>query len=230
MKLYNNSSNRYTAIINGKPCNFDRKAVLEFDYTKNMYITLKSQNCSTIHLNWIDMILGLFSGDCTVTILRPDYKFKIDDNSSETITIKDNNWNVKEQLSYNACYADGNISDEEYIISDMEKIRKKHKNFHLFLTSLFPVGLISLILCFVTSYFEIFAIIFAAWLLIFGIPSVKETIKFKQLTKTDRMNQKLCAFAVERRNGSPYPDVDESKSGKLINKIIKKMFKFDEEK
>lgn len=64
MKIYNNSSYRYTAIINGEKYNFNKKAIVEFNCTESADIKLISQHNSTICLNWIDIILGLFSGDC----------------------------------------------------------------------------------------------------------------------------------------------------------------------
>lgn len=167
---------------------------------------------------------------CIVTILYPDYSFKAFNNNNETIIINDNNWHLREQLSFNACYAEGEIADEKFTISDLQKTRKKHRNLHLFLTSLFPVGLIILLLCFFLESQGVLIFLFIIWALVFEIPSIKEICKFSKNTDIAFMNQKLCEYADKRRKGIKCPDTGNSKSGKLISKILNKMFRFDEEK
>ncbi|MCM1115554.1 MAG: PRA1 family protein [Clostridium sp.] len=230
MKLYNDTSHSYKAIINGKEYAFNKKESINFDCTEETKVVLKCTNKSSVHLNWIDMILGVFFGDSTVTMLYCDYAFQIQNSDDADVTIKNNDWHPREQLGIMACYADADVTGEEYLVPDISKIKRKHKNLHLFVSSLFPIGIILFILCFLFSPPVLFILLFAIWLFIFGVPSIKEIKRFKKAVNQEYMNKTLCGYARERRAGGTRYDETTSKIGRMTDKLLNKMFKFDEEK
>lgn len=227
MKLYNDTKYNYRAIINDIEYDLRKGTNIEVEDKENTKVLLMCQGKSSVHINILDLLLGVFFGDSTVTMLYADYYFETE--KSDSITIKCNDWNEREQFSVYACYADAGVTKESYEITNLEKIKKKHTLLHLFVTSLFPVGIILLLLCFILSPPYPFILLFAIWFFIFGLPSLKEIKRFKKETTNEYINQMLCERAVMRRNNENY-DADTSKSSKFINGILKKMFKFDEEK
>lgn len=230
MKIYNNTSYKYKAIIDGKEYDFNQKSTLSFDCREHVQVVLKCRNRSSVHLNWLDIIIGVFFGDSTVATLYCDYSFQIQDCNECTITINSKAWNPREQLGIYYCYADTNITNENYIVSDISRIKRKHRNLHLFVSSLLPVGIVFLILCFLTNQPAIFIILFVFWLLIYGLPGIKEIKRFKKDTEPEYINQKLCTYANYHRKGGTNYDETTSKTGRFVSKVLNKMFKFDEEK
>ena len=229
MKIYNGTSYNYKAIVNGKEYDFDIKTALDVENNSSLNVDLICMNKNSVHLNWLDVILGVFFGDSTVTAIHCDYSFQINDNQETTITIKNNNWHSKEQLFLNSCYADVCVNDEKYILPDISKIRRKHTNLHLFVSSLLPIGILLIILMFIISPPGLPILLFFIWIFVFGIPSIKEVKKFKRAVSQENINQILTDSANEHRQGTVYPDYPASKSGKLVEKILNKMFKFNEE-
>lgn len=229
MKLYNDTSYRYKAVINGKEYNFDKKTQLDLDCSDCEKIVLKCRNKSTVHLDWMAIILGVFFGDSTVAMLYCDYSFEIQNCDDTIISIKNNDWHPREQLGIHSCYADADVTGEEYTVPDISKIKRKHRNLHLFVSSLFPVGIILLILCFFFSPPALFILLFLIWLFVFAVPSIKEIKRFKKATAQNTLNQTLYKYANERRIGGKNYNETTSKTGRLIGKVLHKMFKFDEE-
>lgn len=235
LTLINDTSYNYTLKINNKEYEFDRKKAVTIDYNDNDKISLISNNKSSVHLNILDIILGVFLGDSTITNLYCNYDFSIHskDNNNVTITISYNDWNPREQLKLSACYAKSEnvlITKEKYSISKLDKVRKKHKRLHLFVTSLFPVALIELILCFFLSPPILPILLLFIWAFVFGVPSIKEIKRFNEAVDEELVNNKLSEYASNRRAGSTDYDETTSKSGKLIEKALNKMFKFNEDK
>ena len=73
-------------------------------------------------------------------------------------------------------------------------------------------------------------LLFALWLIVFEIPGLKEIKRFKQLMVPSYLNEKLCEYANSRRTEKVTLTDNTSKTSKFKEKIIGKMFKFDEEK
>lgn len=231
MKLNNSTSYNYRAIIDNREYELKGKSSIEFDCTQNTKIELKCLNKSSVHMDWLEIILmHMLLGSTTLTNIYTDYSFVIDDMSIEAITLGCNNWQPREQIRINSCYASENVSDESYSLPQLEMVRKKHKRLHLFVSNALPIGIATLVLCFFTDPPYLFLLLFALWLIVFEIPSLKEIKRFKQLMDPNYLNEKLCEYAISRRTEAITFTEDTSKTGKLIEKVIGKMFKFDEEK
>lgn len=172
----------------------------------------------------------MFIGDSTITLSYCDYSFLIRNCNEEVVTLKDNIWNPRDQLSIYSCYADADVTNENYIIHDYKKLKRKHRNMHMFVTSLPVIGIVFLVLALTLDSSLPFIFCFFGWFILFPVASVKEMKRFKDVTEPDLINQTLCRYADERRKGKIFVSEDTSKTGKFFERIIGKMFKFDEEK
>lgn len=230
MKLYNDTSYKYTAFINGKEYFLDRKSTIAFECNTPTRVVLTAKDKNRVFINVFDLLLEMFFGSSTVTLAYCDYAFTIKDYAKDVITLKDNSWNPREQLGIHSCYADCEVENEQYTIHNFQKLNRKHRNMHIFVTSLLPVGIFLLILMLIFKAELPFILAFFVWFLIFPALGVKEMKRFKEATEPDLLNQTLCRYAGERKQGKVFVSEDTSKTGKFINNIIGKMFKFDEDK
>ncbi len=231
MKLHNKTIYNYKAIINGTEYYFNKGDIINFEYSEKTKVELKCLKKPSVHLDWLTIIfLQMFFGSTTITNIYADYSFVISSDECEIIEIKYNDWTPREQININTCYADADVTDEEYKLPLLEKVRKKHKNLHLFISNALPLGIACLVLCFFMDPPTLFIILFIVWLLLFELPGLKEIKRFKQIMKPDLLNEKLCEYAVNRRKHNYEFNEDLSRTGKFVQKIINKMFKFDEDK
>lgn len=231
MKLQNSTLYNYRATIDNKEYELKGNSSIEFDCAQNTKVELINLNKSSVHMDWIQIILlQMLFGSTTLTKIYTNYSFVINDTSIETIKLDYNDWSPREQIDIKSCYAHANVSDESYSLPQLEKIRKKHKSLHLFVSNALPIGIAVLVLCFFTDPPYLFLLLFALWLIVFEIPSLKEIKRFKELMKPSYLNEKLCEYANRRRTEAITFTEDTSKTGKYIKKIIGKMFRFDEEK
>lgn len=231
MKLQNSTLYNYRATIDNKEYELKGNSSIEFDCAQNTKVELINLNKSSVHMDWIQIILlQMLFGSTTLTKIYTNYSFVINDTSIETIKLDYNDWSPREQIDIKSCYAHANVSDESYSLPQLEKIRKKHKSLHLFVSNALPIGIAVLVLCFFTDPPYLFLLLFALWLIVFEIPSLKEIKRFKELMVPSYLNEKLCEYANSRRTEAITFTEDTSKTGKYIKKIIGKMFRFDEEK
>lgn len=231
MRLHNSTSYSYLAIIDGREYELKGRTTIEFDCAQNTKVELRSLNKSSVHMDWIEILcFQMFLGSTTLTKIHTDYSFVINDTSIDTIKINNNDWSPREQVNIKSCYADTNVSEEIYSLPQLDRVRKKHKMLHLFISNAFPLGIAALVMCFFTDPPYLFIILFAIWLLIFEIPSLKEIKRFKQLMKPSYLNEKLCEYANSRRAEKFTFTENTSKTSRFMEKVIGKMFKFDEDK
>lgn len=231
MKLYNSTLYNYRAIIDGCEYELKGRTAIEFDCTQNTKVELINLNKASVHMDWIEIIcFQMFLGSTTLSKIYTNYSFVINDTSIDTIKLDYNDWSPREQINIKSCYAQANVSQESYSLPELEKVRKKHKLLHLFVSNALPVGIAALVMCFFTDPPYLFIILFALWSLVFEIPSLKEIKRFKELMKPSYLNEKLCEYANSRRTEKFTITENTSKTGKFMGKIIGKMFKFDEDK
>ncbi|MGN0535113.1 MAG: hypothetical protein ACI4IR_03830 [Eubacterium sp.] len=231
MKLHNKTLYNYKAVINGREFDFKKDATIELEHTKNTRIQLKCLEKSSVHLDWLSIIfLHYFFGSTTLTNIYTDYSFEIENDINETIEIKYNDWCPREQINIKSCFADADVINEEYTLPQLDRVKKKHLLLHLFVSSAPLLGIACLVLVFLTDPPALFIVLFFIWLLMFEIPGHKEIKRFKQVMKPEYLNEKMCEYAVKSRAQGVTFKEDTSKTGKFMNKIIGKMFKFDEDK
>ena len=231
MKLNNSTLYNYRAIIDNKEYELKGRTTIEFDCSENTKVELINLNKSSVHMDWLQIILlQMLFGSTTLTKIYTNYSFVINDTSIETIKLDYNDWSPREQIDISSCYAHANVSDESYSLPQLEKIRKKHKSLHLFVSNALPIGIAVLVLCFFTDPPYLFLLLFALWLIVFEIPSLKEIKRFKELMVPSYLNEKLCEYANSRRTEKATLTDNTSKTSTFKEKIIGKMFKFDEEK
>ena len=231
MKLYNSTLYNYRAIIGNKEYELKGRAAIEFDCSDNTRVELINLNKSSVHMDWIQIILlQMLFGSTTLTKIYTNYSFVINDTSIDEIKLNYNDWSPREQIDIKSCYAQTNVSDESYSLPQLENVRKKHKILHLFVSNALPIGITVLILCFFTDPPYLFLLLFALWLIIFEIPSLKEIKRFKELMVPSYLNEKLCEYANSRRREKITFTDDTSKTGRFMEKVIGKMFKLDGDK
>ena len=230
MKIHNNTSNKYTAFINGREYILNRKAFIEFDFDGTTKVDLIPRHKNRVFLNLLDLFLQMFIGDSTLTFAYCRYSFLIQNCNQNVIAIENNIWNPRDQLTIYACYADADVANEHYEINHFQKLKRKHRNMHIFVTSLPIIGVLIIALAFILEPVLPLIVCFLIWFFLFPFASVKEIKRFKQATEPNQINQTLCRYADELRKGAVYVSEDTSKTGKFIEKILGKMFKFDEEK
>lgn len=230
MELSNQTSHNYRAYINDVEYDLAGNKSIFFDFNGETKIKLISTDKPYVHLNWFDIILlQMFFGSTTLTRMNADYSFIVD-NDVQKITLDYNDWHVREQIYIDTCYAKENVVNESYTLSNFNKVKKKHKNLHLLVSSAWPIGVAILIASFLTEPPYWFIILFLVWLVVFAIPSLKEIKRFNQVVKPEFVNDKLCEYASQRRVDPLVFTEDTSKTGKIIGKILDKMFKFSEDK
>lgn len=231
MEIYNSTLYNYRAIINGAEYDLKGRTSINFNCEDNTRVELIALNKSSVHMDWLQIILlQMLFGSTTLTMLYTNYSFVINDSSVDKITLGCNDWSPREQISIKACYADSNVSNEAYSLPQLDKVRKKHKLLHSFVSNALPIGIIELFLCFFTDPPYLFIVLLAFWLIMFEIPSLKEIKRFKSLMNIGYLNEKLCEYAISRRNENITFTEDTSKTGRIMKKVIGKMFKFDEDK
>ncbi len=200
-------------------------------------ITLVSKGKGSSHIQFLAVIFGFFVGDSTTTKIFCDYSFSVYNTGNENVNVvlKYNDWSPREQLDFNTVYAvseNAQIADYSYVMKDYERIAKKHKRLHLFVTSFILPELLLLALCFIFRQevvILISAIFILLFLLAFTIPSLKEISRFKEATVEPYVNEKLIQYAISRRTGKGKVNEDTSATGKVVNSIMNKLFKLDED-
>ncbi len=212
----------------------DKNTVAIFSPLDETTILFEIQKKDSVAIDVLDIILGMFLGDSTTTKVYCDSIIKVKKLNDENITIvlNENLWHPREQADFlSACATseNGEITDLHFNAKNIEKTRKKHKRLHLFVTSLLPVGIILflgfLIFCYELTAASLFILFFFFWFIIFGYPSVKEIKRFKELSDPNFINEKMLEHSKYRReHGTDFYD-DNSKTGKIISKILDKMFK-----
>ena len=231
MKLNNSTLYNYRAIIDNKEYELKGRTTVEFDCTENTKVELINLNKSSVHMDWLQIILlQMLFGSTTLTKIYTNYSFVINDTSIETIKLEYNDWSPREQIDIKSCYAKANVSEELYTLPQLDKVRKKHKRLHLFVSNALPIGIAALVMCFITDPPYLFVLLFALWLIVFEIPGLKEIKRFKELMVPSYLNEKLCEYANSRRTEKFTFTENTSKTSKFMEKIIGKMFKVDEEK
>lgn len=231
MILKNSTIYNYIALINGQQYELKRSQEISFNCTENTKVQLISTEKPSVHIDWLDVIILQFLiGSSTITRIYADYAFDIIDPSVDIIELKENSWNIRTTIYIRSIYADANITNECYSLPSLEKVKKKHKRLHRYITSAWPIGLAEIIACFLTDSPYLFILLFVFWLLIFELPSLKERKRFKQVMKTDEINTKLCEYAEKRRIDPLLFTDDTSKTYKIVSKIMDKMFKFEDDK
>ena len=89
MKLYNDTKYNYRAIINDIEYDFKKGTNVEVEDKENTKVLLMCQGKSSVHINILDLLLGVFFGDSTVTMLYADYYFETEKYDSITIKCND---------------------------------------------------------------------------------------------------------------------------------------------
>lgn len=231
MKLHNKTLYNYKAVINGREFDFKKDATIELENTETTRVQLKCLEKSSVHLDWLSIIfLHYFFGSTTLTNIYADYSFEIENDINETVEIKYNDWCPREQINIKSCFANADVINEEYTLPQLDRVKKKHLLLHLFVSSAPLLGIACLVLAFLTDPPVLFIVLFFVWLLIFELPSLKEIKRFKQVMKPDYLNEKMCEYAVKSRAQGVIFKEDTSKTEKFMNKIMGKMFKFNEDK
>ena len=82
MKLQNSTLYNYCAIIDGREYKLKGRATIEFDCAENTKIELISLNKSSVHMDWLQIILlQMLFGSTTLTKIYTNYSFVINDTS-----------------------------------------------------------------------------------------------------------------------------------------------------
>lgn len=227
MKLKNRTIYNYDALINGNKYRLKSGDVITFECEAGTNVQLICTNKSYVHLDWLDiLILGMFIGSTTITGIYANYSFDIIDPNEEIIELDYNDWCIRSTININSVYAMQNVSNEQFSLPTLKKTRKKHKLLHMFVSNALPVGITDFILCFFYDPPYLFIILLILWLLLFELPSLKERKRFRQIMDGDELCKKLDEYAKERRIKPFVFGEDTSKTGKIFEKILDKMFKF----
>lgn len=229
MIIKNNTANDYIAVIEGREYTLNGKSSINVLISGKTDIEIRGTQKDSVHLDFLDIILGLFMGDSTYAKINTDYHFTASEEYGY-ITIKDNVWYARDQLTIEACCAEEYVTNESYTMPGLRKAAKKHKLLHLLVTSLPVVPIVLIILCFISDPPALWIVLFVLWFIIYGLPSFGEIKKFRKTTKPDFVNEKLCEFASRRRTEGDSFNSDSSAMGKFMTKILDKMFKPDEDK
>lgn len=230
MELYNSTKYRYRAVVNGRSFNLNACSSIFFDCPMDTKIELIALDKPSVHIDWLEVIIfHMFFGSSTSTKIYTDYSFVIDDLNVEKITLANNDWTVRLQITVNAPYIKEHVSNERYSLSEFDRIKKKHRNLHLFVSSAWPLGVAMIAMCFAAEPPTLFALLFLLWLLIFAVPSLKEVKRFNEVMQNGFINDNLCEYARKRRTGEFLFADDTSKTGRFVTKVLRKLFGDDKQ-
>lgn len=231
MEIKNKTGYKYK-IRNGEFEHYlNNDSSVSFNYEAGTKIELICLEKPYVHINWFDVILlQMFFGSTTLTRIFADYSFVVDDSSINSIELKYNDWPIREQININSCYANEEVLYEEYSLPQLKRVQKKHRRLHMFISNALPIGVGTLLACFLADPPYLFIFFFIIWLLAFELPALKEIKRFKQIMKPELLNEELCKYASKRRVEPLVFTDDTSKTSKFINKIFSKMFKFGDDK
>lgn len=212
-----------------------RKTTALFAYGEKANILFEIQEKDSVSISILDVLLGLFLGDSTITKIYCDYEIEVKKLIDETVIIvlEENRWCPREQAYFASCCAiseNSEITDKQYPVRNLEKTKKKHKRLHLYVSSLLPIGLILFICIFIFSPPNLAISFFLFWVLFFGYPSMKEIKRFKKLSDLNLINEKMLEHSKYRKeHGTDFYD-DNSKTAKFVEKVFDKIFKSDKNK
>lgn len=231
IKIVNESNQSAFVIFNSAEYTFDRSNILYIE-TEDTFadIIVKKSTPSSVHINILDLLLGMLIGNGSVTSVNCDYSFRIECDDNCQIILKENRLSPKEQFVYSSFCAvsdSAEISDENYSVNNYKKIRRKHTFIHLFLLSALPleVLLVLFFLIFTDNYLTMVVPVLLIFLL-FTVPSLKQLKVFKYRVNNEYANQILteqCTVLRSSDSSSAIPN--ESKFDNFIVRILNKMFK-----
>lgn len=228
MELYNSTKYKYRAIVNGRSFNLNGRSSIFFDCPIGTKVELLALDKPSVHIDWLEvLIFHWFFGSSTVTKIYTDYSFVVDNPCIEKINLDNNDWPVRLQITVKAPYIKEPVSNEKYLLSEFDKIKKKHRNLHLFVSSAWPLGAAALAMCFIADPPYLFIFLFLLWILVFAVPSLKEIKRFNEVMQNGFINDKLCEYAAKRRTGDFLSTDDTSRTGRFVTKMLKKLFKDD---
>lgn len=225
MELYNSTKYKYRAIVNGRSFNLNGRSSIFFDCPIGTKVELLALDKPSVHIDWLEvLIFHWFFGSSTVTKIYTDYSFVVDDPYIEKINLDNNDWPVRLQITVNAPYIKETVSNERYSLSEFDKIKKEHRNLHLFVSSAWPLGAAMSAMCFVAEPPYLFIFLFLLWILAFAMPSLKEIKRFNEVMQNGFINDNLCEYAGKRRTGEFLFTDDTSKTGRFVTQMLKKLF------
>ncbi len=225
MELYNSTKYKYRVIVNGESFNLNECSSIFFDCPIGTKIELIALDKPSVHIDWLEvLIFHWFFGSSTTTKIYTDYSFVVDEPNVGKITLDNNDWAVRLQITVKAPYIKEHVSNERYSLSEFDKIKKKHRNLHLFVSSAWPLGAAMSAMCFIADPPYLFILLFLLWILLFAVPSLKEIKRFNEVMQDGFINDNLCEYARKRRAGEFLFTDDTSKTGRFITKMLKKMF------
>lgn len=196
----------------------------------NLDLYVKMTAPSNVHINLLDLFFQMLSGSGTVTMVNCDYNFTLNTAENCEVVLKENRLSPKEQYMYSSFCAvseTADISNESYVITALEKIKKKHRLIHTCLLSAIPIEitLIVFALIFMDSILSMLIPI-VLLILLFTIPSLRQLKVFKNRVHAQYVNDILIKNNKILRSSKTISDEGEkSRFDNIIEKVMKKMFK-----
>lgn len=187
---------------------------------------------SAVHLDWADILSGIFFGNSTSTFINCDYFCTVKGGEYCEVIMQPNSED-RARVEYSSVCAQalgGEVLCEHYETGDLKKIKRKFRRLQFFFTSGFIFYLLTVILCAVLNDWD--NMLFSFFIFLFcTLPSVVQSIKYRKKTDLEYINSVLTDRADELRKA----DFDilkvepKDKTEKLLKKVIVKMFKLEDE-
>ncbi len=187
---------------------------------------------SAVHLDWADILSGIFSGNSTCTFINCDYFCTVKGGEYCEVIMQSNSED-RARVEYSSVCAQspgGKVLCEHYETGDLKKIKRKFGILQFFFTSGFILYLLTVILCAVLNDWDNMLFFFIIFLLC-TLPSVVQSVKYRRKTDLEYINGVLTSRADELRKA----DFDilkvepKNKTEKFLKKVFVKMFKLEDE-
>ena len=229
--ITNHTGDRYLLQVGGLVYPLDSRAhqQLRLSVPDETHFFLVNQEKNYVHISLLDIAFGLFFGNSTQTQLCCDYAFAVKkmDSDDVHVAIEPNHYiPVGEHYIFSAAYVrspNALVADLGYTMPQRERIRKKHFCKHFFITSLWPVAVLLIALCFILSseWMMLLLPLLAAWLIGFGGPAVYAVSGFHNMTNPAVIDETLKKRAYEERAriGSPEAARDR-RVDNLLDKVL----------
>lgn len=232
-KITSNNSGEINIYYSGKIYRL-RKSEYVYLETAGDIIDLRIGNScgSKVILDWGDIFIDAFMGNSILTFTQSDYFCRIKGNEFCEVIVQPVSED-KGKIIYSSFCAQvfgGEVVSEDYKTYDLKKTKRKFRRRQLFFTSGLILYLLLVAFCAVLNDWDNMFLSFFIFL-VYTLPSIVQSVKYKKRTSDEYIKNILVNSADELRKA----DFDilktepKSKTEKIFYKIIKKMFKWEDQ-
>lgn len=211
----------------------------EYKLSGVQYVEIETQNSTAkvlidvrdenkVYLDIIDMFFGIFIPEHSICKINCSYAFDLVSNYDHCdITINDLNSVCDNNIVFRSASVEVEDSAKrniDYILSNIESVKKKHTLLQVFVLSAFPLILIAAIMCIVDFSLSTFALLLFC-LLAFLSPAIKRIKQFNNFCTEENARTELLRAELDKNSGIKRLNKKETKWDKFMSNLFERIFK-----